>query len=96
MCTNLDEKPPQITKINHSRWEIEGGMFQNHENGLQIKTCHIPTYARTELTDSLHGAFGFRTDYGYSKSKTNEKNYSRYEEIKKGTQSFRSAKIPEP
>ena len=24
---------------------------------------YIPTYTRTELTDSLHDAFGFRTDY---------------------------------
>lgn len=23
----------------------------------------IPTYTRTDLTDALHNAFGFRTDY---------------------------------
>ena len=24
---------------------------------------YIPTYTRTDITDSLHEAFGFRTDY---------------------------------
>lgn len=116
VCTNLDEKPPQIAKINHSRWEIEecfrimktdfrsrpayvrtNARIQAHfmtcflslilfrylEKALDYQyTCedildtlremdfflaagegYIPTYTRTELTDSLHGAFGFRTDY---------------------------------
>lgn len=116
VCTNLDEKPPQIAKINHSRWEIEECfrimktdfksrpayvrtddriqahfmtcflsliLFRYLEKALDHKyTCkdildtlremnflttagegYIPTYTRTELTDSLHDAFGFHTDY---------------------------------
>ena len=26
-------------------------------------TGYLPAYARTEFTDDLHNAFGFRTDY---------------------------------
>lgn len=116
VCTNLEDEPPKIAKINHSRWEIEecfrimktdfksrpvyvrtSNRIQAHfmtcflslilfrylEKTLDYKyTCgeildtlremdfftvggegYIPTYTRTELTDSLHEAFGFRTDY---------------------------------
>lgn len=116
VCTNLEDEPPQIAKINHNRWEIEECfrimktdfksrpayvrteirikahfmtcflaliLFRYLEKKLDYKyTCedildtlrnmnflatyaegYIPTYTRTELTDSLHEAFGFRTDY---------------------------------
>lgn len=116
VCTNLEDTPPKIAKINHRRWEIEECfrimktdfrsrpayvrtdnriqahfmtcflsliLFRYLEKELNYKyTCedildtlrgmnfltvsgegYIPTYTRTELTDSLHEAFGFRTDY---------------------------------
>lgn len=116
VCTNLEDEPPKIARINHSRWEIEECfrimktdlksrpayvrtddriqahfmtcflaliLFRYLEKALDYKyTCedildtlremnflttteegYIPTYTRTELTDSLHEAFGFRTDY---------------------------------
>lgn len=39
---------------------------------------YIPTYTRTDFTDDLHDAFGFRTDYQIVKYKTNEKNFQEY------------------
>lgn len=116
VCTNLEDEPPKIARINHSRWEIEECfrimktdfksrpayvrtdnriqahfmtcflsliLFRYLEKALAYKyTCedildtlrnmnflvvagegYIPTYTRTELTDSLHEAFGFHTDY---------------------------------
>lgn len=30
---------------------------------VSIKDCYIPLYIRTNITDDLHDAFGFRTDY---------------------------------
>ena len=116
VCTNLEDRPPAIAKINHNRWEIEECfrimktdfksrpayvyrdtrikahfmtcflaliIFRYLEKKLEYKyTCeeildtirdmnflkatgegYIPTYTRTELTDCLHEAFGFRTDY---------------------------------
>jgi len=33
-------------------------------NFMEIKgDGYIPTYTRTDFTDALHDAFGFRTDY---------------------------------
>ena len=32
---------------------------------LNIASGYIPSYTRTELTDSLHKTFGFRTDYEF-------------------------------
>lgn len=32
---------------------------------LNTASGYIPSYTRTELTDSLHKAFGFRTDYEF-------------------------------
>lgn len=116
VCTNLEDEPPKIAKINHRRWEIEECfrimktdfksrpayvrtearikahfmtcflsliLFRYLERELEYKyTCedildtlrsmnflvvsgegYIPTYTRTDLTDALHEAFGFRTDY---------------------------------
>lgn len=116
VCTNLEDEPPKIAKINHSRWEIEECFrimktdfksrpaYVRTDNRIKahFMTCflslilfrylekalgnrytyeeildtiremnflaapgegYIPTYTRTELTDSLHDAFGFRTDY---------------------------------
>lgn len=34
---------------------------------------YIPTYTRTDLTDTLHGAFGFRTDYQITSQKSMRK-----------------------
>lgn len=34
---------------------------------------YIPTYTRTDLTDALHGAFGFRTDYQITSQKSMRK-----------------------
>lgn len=128
VCTNLDEIPPQIAKINHRRWEIEECfrimktdfksrpvyvrtddriqahfmtcflsliLFRYLEKALDYKyTCedilstlremnfymtasegYIPTYTRTELTDSLHETFGFHTDYEISNQKQMKKIY---------------------
>ena len=116
VCTNLDESPYNIAKINHSRWEIEECfrimktdflarpvylkkdnrikahfmtcflsliLFRYLEKKLDfkytsteiIKTLRsmnlttvgdegfIPNYMRTDITNSLHEAFGVRTDY---------------------------------
>ena len=116
VCTNLDDDPADIAKINHDRWEIEESFrimkseFEARPVYLQrddrieahfltcfialmiyrilekklgnkytceeiIKTLremdmrkvgehgYIPSYTRTQLTDSLHVQAGFRTDY---------------------------------
>ncbi len=116
VCTNLDDDPADIAKINHDRWEIEESFrimkseFEARPVYLQrddrieahfltcfialmiyrilekklgdkytceeiIKTLremdmrkvgkqgYIPSYTRTQLTDSLHEKAGFRTDY---------------------------------
>ena len=116
VCTNLDDDPADIAKINHDRWEIEESFrimkseFEARPVYLQrddrieahfltcfialmiyrilekklgdkytceeiIKTLrdmdmrmvgehgYIPSYTRTELTDTLHENAGFRTDY---------------------------------
>ena len=116
VCTNLDDDPADIAKINHDRWEIEESFrimkseFEARPVYLQrddrieahfltcfialmiyrilekklgnkytceeiIKTLremdmrkvgehgYIPSYTRTQLTDSLHKQAGFRTDY---------------------------------
>lgn len=116
VCTNLEETPAQIVKMNHNRWEIEECfrimktdfksrpayvrredriqahfmtcflsliLFRYLEKALGYKyTCenlldtlremnfaatagegYIPVYTRTEVTDALHEAFGFHTDY---------------------------------
>ena len=34
---------------------------------------YIPTYTRTDLTDALHEAFGFRTDYQITSQKNMRK-----------------------
>ena len=36
---------------------------------------YIPTYTRTDITDALHDAFGFRTDYQITSQKKYEKNF---------------------
>ena len=116
VCTNLDDDPADIAKINHDRWEIEESFrimkseFEARPVYLQrddrieahfltcfialmiyrilekklgdkytceeiIKTLremdmrkvgehgYIPSYTRTQLTDSMHEQAGFRTDY---------------------------------
>lgn len=37
---------------------------------LNTASGYIPSYTRTEITDSLHNAFGFRTDYEFIKKST--------------------------
>ena len=32
---------------------------------LSKDSCYIPSYKRMKLTDALHTAFGFRTDYEF-------------------------------
>ncbi len=116
VCTNLDDDPADISKVNHDRLEIEESFrimkyeFESSPVYLQrddrieahfltcfialmiyrilekklgdkytceeiIKTLremdmrkvgehgYIPSYTRTQLTDSLHEKAGFRTDY---------------------------------
>ena len=138
VCTNLEDRPPAIAKINHNRWEIEECfrimktdfksrpayvyrdtrikahfmtcflaliIFRYLEKKLEYKyTCeeildtirdmnflkatgegYIPTYTRTELTDCLHEAFGFRTDYQIVSEKQMKKIF-RETKMKKSTQ----------
>jgi len=119
VCTNLDDDPAAIIKINHRRWEIEecfriiksefkarpvylkrDDRIEAHfttcfislliyrllEKRLEEKfTCsqiihglrdmdmlevsqegYTPAYTRTDFTDALHDAFGFRTDYQFT------------------------------
>jgi transposase len=121
VCTNLEDKPAAIIKINHRRWEIEEcfrimksefkarPVFLKRDDRIEahFMTCfislliyrllekrlnerytcsqiirllrdmnflevpgegYIPSYTRTELTDALHDAFGFRTDYQFMTS----------------------------
>ena len=116
VCTNLEDDPAAIAKINHNRWEIEEcfrllktdfkarPVYLSRDDRIKahFTTCflsltlfryleirlkntftsteildqlrnmsfysvpgegYIPTYTRTDLTDTLHEAFGFRTDY---------------------------------
>jgi len=120
VCTNLDDTPETIIKINHRRWEIEECFrIMKHEfkarpvylkrddrieahfltcfislliyrilekrlneqftcsqivhelrdmDMLEVKSeGFIPTYTRTDFTDALHHAFGFRTDFQITK-----------------------------
>lgn len=116
ICTNLEDDPLDLIKINHNRWEIEEtfrimkGELRGRPVYLQrkerieahflicfmalllfrileqkahqiasfheiIKTLrkmkvleipaqgYVPLYERTDITDTLHEAFNFRTDY---------------------------------
>ncbi len=116
VCTNLDDKPEKIIKVNERRWEIEESFrimksefkarpvylskderilahfttcflslvllrylekrldekytsseiidcLKNMTLSESIGNGYIPTYTRTDLTDSLHNEFNFRTDY---------------------------------
>lgn len=116
VCTNLEDDPSTIVKINHKRWEIEESfrimksefkarpVYLRNDDRIEahFTTCFlaltlyrylekkleekftsntilsqlrkmnfysvpsegfIPTYTRTDFTDALHEAFGFRTDY---------------------------------
>ena len=116
VCTNLEDDPSEIAKINKRRWEIEEcfrimksefkarPVFLSRDDRIEahFMTCfisliiyrllekrlgekytcneiltklkemdlyqvkgegYIPTYTRNDLTDDLHEAFGFRTDY---------------------------------
>lgn len=126
VCTNLEDKPSSIIRINRKRWEIEECfrimktefkarpvylsrkdritahfmtcfisliIYRILEKKLDEKfTCeeiigtlkdmnmliipgegYIPTYTRTNLTDALHDAFGFRTDYQITSQKNMRK-----------------------
>ena len=116
LCTNLEDDPTAIIRVNQKRWEIEDcfrmlktefrsrpvylqrddrivahfitcfialTLFRLLERKLDYKFTsstilnelrdmnfcqiaeegYIPTYTRTDLTDALHAAFGFQTDY---------------------------------
>lgn len=139
VCTNLEDDPPVIAKINHSRWEIEECfrimktdfrsrpayvrtenwikahfmtcflslvLFRYLEQKLEYKyTCediletlrsmnflsvagegYVPTYTRTDLTDSLHEAFGFHTDYDIVTEKQMKKIFKDTKKPQKSTQ----------
>lgn len=139
VCTNLEDDPPAIAKINHSRWEIEECfrimktdfrsrpayvrrdtrikahfmtcflslvLFRYIERKLEYKyTCgeiletlrgmnflsiagegYVPVYTRTDLTDALHEAFGFHTDYDIVTYKQMKKIFRDTKKVKKGTQ----------
>lgn len=128
VCTNLDDNPSEIIKVNNRRWEIEecfrimksefkarpvylsrDDRIEAHfttcfisliiyrllEKKLNEKfTCceiikglkdmnfyevkgegYIPTYTRTDFTDALHEAFGFRTDYQIVNASQMKKNF---------------------
>lgn len=123
VCTNLDDDPADIARINHDRWEIEESfrimksefkarpVFLQNDNRIQAHfltcfislliyrllekklgdkyTCeeiittlrgmnltqisengYVPAYTRTALTDDLHTAFDFNTDYQYLTDRT--------------------------
>ncbi|NCU26012.1 IS1634 family transposase [Candidatus Nomurabacteria bacterium] len=116
VCTNLEDDPSAIIKVNRRRWQIEEcfrilksefkarPVYLSRDDRIRahFTTCFIslmifrllekklngeytcsnivdelrdmnfceikgdgytPSYTRTDLTDSLHDAFGFRTDY---------------------------------
>ena len=118
VCTNLDDEPASIIKINHRRWEIEDcfrimksefkarPVYLKRDDRIEahFSTCfisllifrilekrieekfscpriikelremdllevpkegYIPVYMRTDFTDVLHEAFGFRTDFQF-------------------------------
>lgn len=141
VCTNLEDNPPVIAKINHNRWEIEECfrimktdfksrpayvrtesrikahfmtcflslvLFRYLEKKLEYKyTCediletlrgmnflsvagegYIPTYTRTDLTDSLHETFGFHTDYDIVTEKQMKKILKDTKKSEKGTRKF--------
>ncbi|MCK5775391.1 MAG: IS1634 family transposase [Bacteroidales bacterium] len=122
VCTNLEEDPSEIIKINHRRWEIEESfrilktefkarpVYLQRDDRIQahFTTCfislmiyrilekklnetftcneivsqlremdfqeipyegYVPTYTRSDLTDALHDAFEFHTDYQIVSSK---------------------------
>ena len=123
VCTNLDDDPADIARINHARWEIEESfrimktefearpVFLQRDDRIEAHfltcfialliyrilekqlgekyTCeeiistlrnmnmtkvgnegYIPSYTRTETTDSLHENAGFRTDYEITTTKS--------------------------
>lgn len=141
VCTNLEDAPPAIVKINHNRWEIEECfrimktdfksrpayvrtenrikahfltcflslvLFRYLEKELNYQyTCeeildtlrnmnffaiagegYIPTYTRTDLTDALHEAFGFHTDYDIVTERQMKKIFRDTKKSKKGTQNL--------
>ena len=75
ICTNFDDSPRDIIKANHRRWGIEESLVENFTAYEIIATLkdfnfekisvegYRPLYARNQLTDALHNAFDFRTDY---------------------------------
>jgi len=143
-CTNLDDDPMEIIRVNQGRWEIEesfrimksefearpvylqrkdrilahfltcfislmiyrileyrlnqGAIEESLDKGVVLErryTCsdiistlrdmnitrtgtegYVPTYTRTPLTDAIHEAAGFRTDYEFS-TERNVKGYCR-------------------
>ena len=49
---------------------------------------YIPTYTRTDLTDSLHETFGFHTDYDIVTEKQMKKILKDTKKSEKGTRKF--------
>lgn len=135
VCTNLDDDPLAIIKVNHQRWEIEESfrimktefksrpayvytkehieahflvcflalvVYRYLEKTLKEKfTCeeiiktlrqmevrevlgqgYMPSYERTDLTDALHEAFDFFTDYDFISNKDMKKNIKKTKQKK--------------
>jgi transposase len=50
---------------NYTSNQILGTLRSMRMTLLNTASGYIPSYTRTELTDTLHKAFGFRTDYEF-------------------------------
>ena len=57
VVSNIDDNACDIIKINRQRWKIEE-CFRIMKTDFKSR----PAYTRTDVTDALHDAFGFRTD----------------------------------
>lgn len=64
-----------LEKKLENRFTCEGiiGTLRDMNMMIAPGEGYIPTYTRTDLTDALHGAFGFRTDYQITSQKSMRK-----------------------
>ena len=49
-------------------FQFTGFALSAHRN-IHLGEGYLPNYTRTDITDALHEAFGFRTDYNIIPSK---------------------------
>lgn len=73
VCTNLEDTPESIVKVNKRCWELEKKLDEKYTIDQIISTLqemdfmkyegkgYQPVYTRTKLTDALHEAFDFCT-----------------------------------